>query len=175
MLDRFKDAQWYIGGGDELNTIIYDASDPDGPGHAVVCRHAVIEDARLITASPDLLAAAKAALDRLCDPYLGEDDGERQRPEIAALEQAIAKAEGWLVCQDGQHRCFNTDQPCGCRCGDCRDDTEPRCDVCNQLINTKGQCEDDSSHYQITDWEMRERLIEPSPQVSRRREIQGLG
>ena len=51
-------------------------------------------NARLIAASPDLLAAAKAALDRLCDPYLGEDDGERQRPEIAALEQAIAKAEG---------------------------------------------------------------------------------
>ena len=51
-------------------------------------------NARLIAASPDLLAAAKAALDRLCDPYLGEDDGERQRPEIAALEQAIAKVEG---------------------------------------------------------------------------------
>ena len=97
MLDRFKDAKWYIGGGDQLNTIIYDASDleGDGPdGHGMVCQDAVIEDARLIAASPDLLAAAKAALDRLCDPYLGEDDGERQRPEIAALEQAIAKAEG---------------------------------------------------------------------------------
>ena len=69
MLDRFKDAQWYIGGGDELNTIIYDASflEGDGPdGHGMVCR----------------------------------------------------------------------------------DDTEPRCDVCNQLINTQGQCEDDPSHYQ---------------------------
>ena len=66
-------------------------------------------------------------------------------------------------------------QPCGCRCDDCRDDTEPRCDVCNQLINTKRQCEDAPSHYQITDWEVRERLIEPSPQVSQRREIQGLG
>jgi hypothetical protein len=74
MLDRFKDAKWYIGGGDELNTIIYDASDVAGPfqvrewngpdGHGMVCQDAVIEDARLIAASPDLLAAAKALLQR---------------------------------------------------------------------------------------------------------------
>jgi hypothetical protein len=63
MLDRFRNAQWYIGG-DPLSATIFDASDPDGPGHAVVCRHAVIEDARLIAASPDLLAAAKALLQR---------------------------------------------------------------------------------------------------------------
>ena len=104
MLDRFKDAKWYVRSErgrhdriDPLSTIIYDASDLDGTGpdgHGVVCLGATLEDARLIAASPDLLAAAKAALDRLCDPYLGEDDGERQRPEIAALEQAIAKAEG---------------------------------------------------------------------------------
>ena len=66
MLDRFKDAKWYIGG-DQLNTIIYDASDLEGTGpdgHGMVCRDAVIEDARLIAASPDLLAAAKALLQR---------------------------------------------------------------------------------------------------------------
>ena len=96
MLDRFKDAKWYIGE-DGVSVTIYDASDLDGTGpdgHGMVCESATPDDARLIAASPDLLAAAKAALDRLCDPYLGEDDGERQRPEIAALEQAIAKAEG---------------------------------------------------------------------------------
>ena len=63
-LDRFKDVQWHIGG-DPLSATIYDASDPDGPdGHGVVCQGAVIEDARLIAASPDLLAAAKALLQR---------------------------------------------------------------------------------------------------------------
>ena len=67
MEDRFKDARWYVGGGDPLSAIIYDASDleGDGPnGHAVVCRHAVIEDARLIAAAPMLLQAAKALLQR---------------------------------------------------------------------------------------------------------------
>ena len=176
MLDRFKDAQWYIGGGDELNTIIYDASflEGDGPdGHGMVCESAVIEDARLIAVAPTLLRIVKTlegAWD--CDPW---DVSVLMDKAIDEAREAIAKVEGWLVCQDGQHRCFNTDQPCGCRCADCRDDTEPRCDVCNQLINTQGQCEDDPSHYQITDWEVRERLIEPSPPVSQRREIQGLG
>ena len=92
MADRFQNAQWYIGGGDELNTIIYDASDLEGTG----------------------------------------PDGHG------------------MVCQDGQHRCFNTDQPCGCRCDDCRDDTEPRCDICNGLINKYGSaighCENESDH-----------------------------
>ena len=100
MEDRFKDAQWYI----DHRTGVYGTlacGHPtivaDTAGHS--CNRTGRQEdqeanARLIAASPDLLAAAKAALDRLCDPYLGEDDGERQRPEIAALEQAIAKAEG---------------------------------------------------------------------------------
>jgi len=93
MVDRFKDAQWYIGGGDELNTIIYDASDLEGTGpdgHGMVCQDAVIEDARLIAASPDLLAAAKAALDRFRDPALEGMAGDL----LQELEQAIAKVEG---------------------------------------------------------------------------------
>jgi hypothetical protein len=153
MLDRFKDAKWYIGGGDQLNTIIYDASDleGDGPdGHGMVCQDAVIEDARLIAASPDLLAAAKAMLAALESVDFSPLPGIYDTIPWAALEQAIAKAEGWLVCQDGQHRCFNTDQPCGCRCDDCRDDTEPRCDICNGLINKYGSaighCENESDH-----------------------------
>ena len=150
MLDRFKDAKWYLVprlpvGGDPLSATIYDASDLEGTGpdgHGMVCESATPDDARLIAASPDLLAAAKAALDRFSDPALEGMAGDL----LQELEQAIAKVEGWLVCQDGQHRCFKTDQPCGCRCDDCRDDTEPRCDICNQLINTQGHCENESDH-----------------------------
>ena len=164
MLDRFQDAKWYIGGGDQLNTIIYDASDleGDGPdGHGMVCQDAVIEDARLIAASPDLLAAAKALLQRgpvgiesechWCGRE-GEDTEDCSNDDCMGTlaRAAIAKATGWPVCQDGQHRCFNTDQPCGCRCDDCRDDTEPRCDICNGLINKYGSaighCENESDH-----------------------------
>ena len=41
----------------------------------------------------ELLAACRAALARLQDPYLGEDDGRRQAGEIAQLERVIKKAE----------------------------------------------------------------------------------
>lgn len=50
-------------------------------------------DAFLLAAAPDLLAACEAALERLLDPYLGEDD-ERQSDEIDMLAAAIAKATG---------------------------------------------------------------------------------
>ena len=92
MLDRFKNAQWYIGE-DGVSVTIYDASDLDGTGpdgHGMVCQDAVIEDARLIAASPDLLAAAKAALERFSDPALEGMAGDL----LQELEQAIAKAEG---------------------------------------------------------------------------------
>lgn len=46
----------------------------------------------------------------------------------------------WFECNDGLHNCFNTDQPCGCRCDDCRDDTEPRCNTCNDVLDRKGAC-----------------------------------
>ena len=173
--------------------LVWDTASPDDWTNVIA--H-IVEDripgiaaanARLIASAPELLTALINLTHALGDDHelclWCEDLSWEQRDDMphhvdcvaGKARAAIAKVEGWLVCQDGQHRCFNTDQPCGCRCGDCRDDTEPRCDVCNQLINTKGQCEDDPSHYQITDWEVRERLIEPSPQVSQRREIQGLG
>ena len=66
MLDRFKDAKWYIGE-DGVSVTIYDASDLEGTGpdgHGMVCESATPDDARLIAASPDLLAAAKALLQR---------------------------------------------------------------------------------------------------------------
>ena len=77
MLDRFKDAKWYIlplgyGKGDPLNTIIYDASDLEGTGpdgHGMVCQGAVIEDARLIAMAPTLLRIVKTLLASWeCDP-----------------------------------------------------------------------------------------------------------
>ena len=91
MLDRFKDAKWYIGGGDQLNTIIYDASDleGDGPdGHGMVCQDAVIEDTRLIASSPNLLAVAKLAQSLLSEEYGDSYEVLKQ------LDAAIAKAEG---------------------------------------------------------------------------------
>jgi len=99
MLDRFKDAKWYIGGGDQLNTIIYDASDleGDGPdGHGMVCESATPDDARLIASAPGLLSAAKVAVGymqwhtEVCSEPL-------TCPEVEAYQQliaAIAKVEG---------------------------------------------------------------------------------
>ena len=97
-MDRFKNAQWYIGGGDALNTIIYDAGDleGDGPdGHGMVCQDAVLEDAQLIAAAPELFAAAKAAVDYM--QWHTEVCSEPNTcPEVEAYQQlvaAIAKIE----------------------------------------------------------------------------------
>ena len=98
MLDRFKDAQWYIGGGDELNTIIYDASDleGDGPdGHGMVCQDAVIEDARLIAAAPELLRIVKTLLASWeCDPDEDAQYESLMDQAVGEAREAIAKAEG---------------------------------------------------------------------------------
>ena len=150
MLDRFKDAQWYVGG-DPLSAIIYDASDPDGRGHAVVCRHAVIEDARLIALAPTLLRIVKTLVAAWeCDPDEDSQYENLMDKAVGEAREAIPQAEGRPVCQDGSHDCFNTGQPCGCRCDDCRDDTEPRCWECNGLINkygsARGHCENESGH-----------------------------
>jgi len=118
-------------------------------------------NARLIAAAPMLLQAAKALLQRgpvgiesechWCGRE-GEDTEHCSSDDCMGTlaRAAIAKVEGRLVCQDGSHDCFNTDQPCGCRCDDCRDDTEPRCDICNGLINKYGSaighCENESDH-----------------------------
>ena len=104
MLDRFKDAKWYIGGGDELNTIIYDASDleGDGPdGHGMVCESATPDDARLIAVAPELLQVAYLAVSMGWGGEHHPDcDDEGEEPVtgcICGLSQvmaAIAKAEG---------------------------------------------------------------------------------
>ena len=105
MADRFQNAQWYIGG-DPLSATIFDASDPDGPGHAVVCRHAVIEDARLIASAPELLTALINLTYALGDDHelclWCEDLSWEQRDDMphhgdcvaGKARAAIAKAEG---------------------------------------------------------------------------------
>ena len=108
MLDRFQNAQWYIGGGDELNTIIYDASDLEGTGplgHGMVCQDAVIEDARLIVLAPTLLRIVKTLLASWeCDPDEDAQYEDLMDKAVGEAREAIAKAEGWSQCQDGQHR-----------------------------------------------------------------------
>ena len=103
MLDRFKDAKWYIlplgyGKGDPLNTIIYDASDLEGTGpdgHAVVCQDAVIEDARLIALAPTLLRIVKTLLASWeCDPDEDAQYEDLMDKAVGEAREAIAKAEG---------------------------------------------------------------------------------
>ena len=171
MLDRFKDAQWmvekrelHVDGGDtspgshgSVTHLVWDTASPDDWTNVIA--H-IVEDripgiaeanARLIALAPTLLRIVKTLLASWeCDPDEDAQYEDLMDKAIDEAREAIAKAEGWLVCQDGQHRCFNTDQPCGCRCGDCRDDTEPRCDICNGLINKYGSaighCENESDH-----------------------------
>ena len=64
--------------------------DPDGLGE-IICDRAMLADALLIAAAPDLLEALKMFLDL----YGGHaaDDAREQRYEIIAARRAIAKAE----------------------------------------------------------------------------------
>jgi hypothetical protein len=92
---KHNNDRWYMGpDGDGLQNTIYDANDTDEDDrHGMVCRDVVTTDAHLICAAPDLLRISKRALETLCDPYLGEDNGERQSWVIRDLERIIAKAE----------------------------------------------------------------------------------
>ena len=96
MLDRFKDAQWYIGF--FKPSTIYDASDleGDGPnGHGMVCESATLEDARLIALAPTLLRIVKTLLASWeCDP---DEDAQYENlmdKAVGEAREAIAKAEG---------------------------------------------------------------------------------
>ena len=71
---RFQDARWYVGGEDDLHETIYDASDLFGTGpngHGMVCEGAVLQDARLIAASPALLGIVLGFLATLNAPNNG--------------------------------------------------------------------------------------------------------
>ena len=41
-------------------------------------------------------------------------------------------------CNGENHQCYENEIPCGCRCENCVDYTEPKCDVCNQLYDLFG-------------------------------------
>lgn len=43
------------------------------------------------------------------------------------------------TCQTGEHGCRDGDQVCGCRCDSCEDETEPKCNVCNAILED-GDC-----------------------------------
>ena len=103
MLDRFKDAKWYLVprlpvGGDPLSATIYDASDleGDGPdGHGMVCQDAVIEDARLIALAPTLLRIVKTLLASWeCDPDEDAQYEDLMDQAVGEAREAIAKVEG---------------------------------------------------------------------------------
>lgn len=65
----------------QVGTVVY--GNPDNPNREA--------DARLIAASPDLLEACRAALDQMRS---SDDFKIRRGHQAAALERAIAKAEG---------------------------------------------------------------------------------
>ena len=104
LTNRFNDARWYIGGGDGLNAIIYDASDleGDGPnGHGMVCQGVAQEDAALIAASPDLLRVAKT----LCEyADLGRLVVEKVNADYALLDEAIDDARAAIAKAEGKDR-----------------------------------------------------------------------
>ena len=107
MLDRFKDAKWYIGssrieGASTMPETIYDLSDegnirPVHPhiGHAVECQGAVIEDARLIALAPTLLRIVKTLLASWeCDPDEDAQYEDLMDQAVGEAREAIAKVEG---------------------------------------------------------------------------------
>lgn len=153
---------WYIAENDGISCTIRDASDHDIVENldAAVCEHATPNDGQLIAAAPDLLAALENLINSLGDDHqwcwtcedLDADWEQRDdmphHPDciIGKARAAIDKAEGIAFdCvrakassrDDEPHDCYNANQPCGCPCDNCHDDTEFRCKVCNTLIDTQ--------------------------------------
>lgn len=40
---------------------------------------------------------------------------------------------------DNRHKCYDDDLVCGCWCDGCVDETEPRCEHCNSILED-GKC-----------------------------------
>ena len=71
-----------------------------------------------------------------------DEDNQAHMQEVISQLQRLPQASGSIYstafdCVDGEHGCYNADQPCGCPCDNCHDDTEFRCKVCNTLIDTQ--------------------------------------
>lgn len=64
-------------------------------------REARLADARLISAAPDLLAAAKMSLEYFERCVMSCDDPDSEVPEAVALRAAIAKATGQTAGEPG--------------------------------------------------------------------------
>ena len=97
-----RGARWYIGRSDGFSAIIYDASDleGDGPnGHGMVCQDAVIEDAVLIAAAPEMYAALVDLIEQIeaYDRLRGANSCAIS-PDAAIA--AVAKAEGRVSVPD---------------------------------------------------------------------------
>ena len=138
-----------------LNCCDHDAIIADTLGHGCNTPDLLAEqqaNARLIAAAPDLLAALENLTNSLGDDHqwcwtcedLDADWEQRDdmphHPDciIGKAKAAIDKANSTAFdCVDGEHGCYNADQPCGCPCDNCHDDTEFRCKVCNTLIDTQ--------------------------------------
>ena len=138
---------WYIAENNGISCTIRDAADHDEDGDGMVCEQATPDDARLIAASPDLLAALLNLTSSLEDDHQlcawGEDMEWEQRDDMphhvdcvaGKARAAIDKANGTAFsCVDGDHGCYSADQPCGCPCDNCHDETELRCKVCNTIV-----------------------------------------
>ena len=71
-----------------------------------------------------------------------DEDNQAHMQEVISQLQRLPQASGSIYgtafdCVDGEHGCYTADQPCGCPCDNCHDDTEFRCKVCNTLIDTQ--------------------------------------
>jgi hypothetical protein len=90
-----KAGDWYITG-EELEATIYDAADTegDGPhGHGRVCTGAVLQDARLISAAPDMYLALQEIYGIIKNDLFSQWINRSQEPNyIKLMRQGITPA-----------------------------------------------------------------------------------
>lgn len=86
----------------------------------------------------------------ICRPCLMEESGDSGTSGIVpgnvyeiVMERACTsmrhednpkQPDDHWTCEPGDHVCRDNDIVCGCRCEGCVDETEPRCDRCNAVL-----------------------------------------